>query len=104
LYAHAYYPTPEEFWAHYDRTSYDALRKQYGAEYMPSVYDKVKIDLDAEEALEKADTRAKVKSKLWKVWPVRGLYGVYCVMRNREYVLEKKKPSKQPEANGEKTP
>lgn len=105
LYAHAYYPTPEEFWAHYDRTSYDALRKQYGAEYMPSVYDKVKIDLDAEEALEKADTRAKVKAKLWKVWPVRGLYGVYCVMRNREYVLEKsrKQTTKAAEASGEKT-
>jgi hypothetical protein len=73
---------------------------------MPSVYDKVKIDLDAEEALEKADTRAKVKAKLWKVWPVRGLYGVYCVMRNREYVLEKsrKEPTKSVKANGEKTP
>lgn len=102
LYAHAYYPTPEEFWAHYDRTSYDALRKKYGAEYLPSVYDKVKIDLDAEEALERADTRAKVKAKLWKVWPVRGLYGVYCVVRNREYVLEKKrgKDGKHVEGNG----
>lgn len=58
---------------------------------MFSVYDKVKIDFDVEEVLEKVDIRVKVKSKLWKVWFVRGLYGVYCVMCNREYVLEKKK-------------
>lgn len=101
LYAHAYYPTPEEFWAHYDRTSYDALRVKYGAEYLPSVYDKVKVDLDAEDAAARANTRAKVKSKLWKVWPVRGLYGVYCVVRNREYVLEKR-PAKQVNSGTEK--
>ena len=52
LYAHAYY-TEEEFWDIYDRKEYDeeydALRVKYHATYLPSVYDKVKVDVEAEK-------------------------------------------------------
>ncbi|KAF5520968.1 Delta(24)-sterol reductase [Colletotrichum aenigma] len=39
LYAHHYY-TEEEFWAIYDKKKYDELRKKYGAEGLPSLWDK----------------------------------------------------------------
>lgn len=71
LYAHAYY-TEDEFWAHYDRASYDALRKRYGADYLPSVYDKVKVDVEAEEAAAKASLTAWVLAVFWMIWPMRG--------------------------------
>ena len=80
LYAHAYY-TEEEFWAHYDRESYDALRTKYKAEYLPSVYDKVKVDVDPEG--EKGRT---VRSN----WPIAGLKGAYKAFRGGDYLLQKK--------------
>jgi Delta24-sterol reductase len=79
LYAHAYY-TEDEFWAHYNRESYDTLRQKYGATYLPSVYDKVKVDVNAGED----------QSLLWKIWPVRGLYGVYKAISGGDYLLQKK--------------
>ncbi len=48
LYANVYY-TEDVFWAHYDRKSYDAVRAKYGASWMPSVYDKVRVDVEQED-------------------------------------------------------
>lgn len=41
LYAQTYY-TADEFWAIYDKETYDALRKTWKAETLPTVFDKVK--------------------------------------------------------------
>ncbi|KAF2145279.1 uncharacterized protein K452DRAFT_356552 [Aplosporella prunicola CBS 121167] len=41
LYANAYY-TEAEFWAVYDRAWYEGLRRKYGAEGLPGVYEKVR--------------------------------------------------------------
>ncbi|KAI2780138.1 hypothetical protein F4815DRAFT_471297 [Daldinia loculata] len=45
LYAHTYY-TEDEFWNIYDKNAYDTLRKKYRASTLPSVYEKVKVDLE----------------------------------------------------------
>lgn len=79
LYAHAYY-TEEEFWAAYDRESYDALRRTYSATYLPSVYDKVKVDVD---------TQGQQKKPFKGVRPLQGLYGVYKAWRGGDYLLGK---------------
>jgi len=87
LYSHAYY-TEEEFWAHYDRGAYDAVRERYGAGHLPSVFDKTRVDWEKEEAeLEKRP----LKKTAWKIWPLRGLYGVYHAWSGREYLLQKGK-------------
>ena len=44
LYAQGYY-TQDEFWAIYDRKWYEAIREKYHATHLPSVYDKVNMDL-----------------------------------------------------------
>ncbi|KPM38839.1 hypothetical protein AK830_g7746 [Neonectria ditissima] len=82
LYAQAYY-TEEEFWRHYDRASYDALRAKYSAEYLPSVYDKVKVDMEAggEEAM-----LTTVRTH----WPTQGLKGAYKAVIGGDYLLQKK--------------
>ncbi|KAL2104878.1 hypothetical protein VUR80DRAFT_9414 [Thermomyces stellatus] len=82
LYAQTCY-TEEEFWAVYDRESYDALRAKYKATRLPSVYDKVRRDVEAERMRE----RKGVKGRIWRVWPVRGMYGVYKVIRGGDYLL-----------------
>lgn len=90
LYAHAYY-TEEEFWAHYDKQSYDELREKYGAGYLPSVYDKVKVDVDEEERRVSATWKSKARHAVGGVWPVRGAYGFYKAVRGGDYLMQKKK-------------
>lgn len=87
LYGHTYY-TEDEFWAHYDRKSYDALRAKYSATYLPSVYDKVKVDYEAEEAAVRASWTAWLLSIFWSIWPLRGLYGVFCAVLGGDYLLQ----------------
>jgi FAD/FMN-containing dehydrogenase len=90
LYAHAYY-TEEEFWSHYQKDSYFALREKYGAGYLPTVYDKVKVDVESDAAARQASLGSRFTKKLWDVWPLRGLYGVYCAATGGDYLMQKKK-------------
>ncbi|XWX00237.1 hypothetical protein V2A60_008257 [Cordyceps javanica] len=101
LYAHAYYPE-DEFWAHYDRASYDALRAKYGAEYLPSVYDKVRVDVDAEEAAVRATWKARAKHGVKEIWPVRGLYGFYKAAVGGDYLLQKSDKARSAGKSGSK--
>lgn len=83
LYAQTCY-TEDEFWAVYDRESYDALREKYRSSHLPTVYDKVKRDVAAEKAM----ARTGLKGRIWRIWPVRGVYGVYKVIRGGDYLLQ----------------
>lgn len=89
LYAHAYYKE-DEFWANYDKASYDALRQKYSATHLPSVYDKVKVDVDAEEAAIAATWKTRSKAKFWSLWPLAGLRGFYSAVKGGDYLLQKK--------------
>lgn len=88
LYAHAYY-TEDEFWAHYDRPAYEAVRARYGAGYLPSVYDKVRVDVEAEEAARARTWRTRMSARVWAAWPLRGLYGVAAATVGAEYLLRR---------------
>lgn len=87
LYAQAYY-TEEEFWEIYDKNWYDALREKYRATHLPTVYQKVKVDLSSVSP--KAETwHDWLKGMVWNMWPVSGVYGVLKVLYEREYLLGK---------------
>tara|TARA_R110002003_G_scaffold2382_2_gene24236 strand:+ start:14907 stop:16046 length:1140 start_codon:yes stop_codon:yes gene_type:complete len=80
LYAHAYY-TEEEFWRIYDEKKYGELRRRYHAESLPSVFDKVKVDLQGVAGGMRRETKAASWSEwaydgFWGLWPLGGLYGV----------------------------
>jgi delta24-sterol reductase len=66
LYAHAYY-TEEEFNEVYDRKTYDALRTKYHATYLLSVYDKVKVDIEAEEQALRASWTIWLAALFWSI-------------------------------------
>ena len=85
LYAQTYY-TEEEFWGIYDRKWYDTLRVKYNATSLPSVYDKVKVDVEAEKKAVEGSWR------LWLLtfWPLGGLWGLYKAIVSGEYLLAKK--------------
>jgi Delta24-sterol reductase len=70
LYAHTFY-TEEEFWSLYDKKWYDALREKYGATSLPTVYEKVKTDMEK---------MGQGWSLIWRIWPFSGLWGVLVVI------------------------
>ncbi|KAK9367908.1 hypothetical protein V1509DRAFT_610144 [Lipomyces kononenkoae] len=85
LYAHAYY-TEDEFWAIYDKNEYDLLRQKCNATYLPSIYDKVKVDVEAEERATKASWVSWTSATLWNIWPLGGIYGALHASFRREYL------------------
>jgi hypothetical protein len=86
LYAHAYY-TEEEFNEIYNRQDYDTLRKKYHASYLPTVYDKVKVDVAKEQKAVQESWVAWLLALFWGIWPLSGLYGVYKALLGGDYLL-----------------
>lgn len=89
LYAQAYY-TEEEFYEIYSRKEYDALRKKYHASHLPSVYDKVKVDVEAEKKAIEESWSLWFLAFFWSIWPLAGLYGVYKALMGGDYLLPRK--------------
>lgn len=78
LYAQTFY-TEDEFWNLYDRDWYDTLREKYDAMSLPSVYEKVKTEVQADE------DQALAK-RIIAVWPFGGLYGIWKAIESGTYV------------------
>ncbi|VUC27505.1 unnamed protein product [Clonostachys rosea] len=83
FYAHTYYPE-SEFWKMYDRRWYDGLREKYHATTLPTVYDKVHVDINA-RSRELQTWRQWIKS----VTPLGGLYGIYRAIQTGDYNLHR---------------
>ena len=81
LYAQTYY-TEDEFWQMYDRKWYDALREKYNATSLPSVYEKVKVDINAEQRA----VAMPLGSSLVSTWPFSGLYGIKKAVESGAYL------------------
>ncbi|OJJ98154.1 hypothetical protein ASPACDRAFT_31963 [Aspergillus aculeatus ATCC 16872] len=87
LYAHAYY-TEEEFWEIYDWERYRRLRERYQAAYLPDLWEKVRVRLGQTQDGEGAGWVKWGRGLLGRVWPVRGLYGVWRAWWGGEYYLK----------------
>lgn len=80
LYAHTYYDE-EEFWDIYPREWYDVLRKKYHAESLPTVFEKVKVDLEAEK--QEAQTWG---STVAGTWPIGGFWALKKAIDSGSYL------------------
>lgn len=97
LYAHTYY-TSSEFWNVYDQSWYTALRRKFGAEGLPSIYDKVKRlpkswDVNRNELGKSSDETSQVqriKKSILDTWPFGGLYGVWKAILSGEWKKARK--------------
>jgi delta24-sterol reductase len=76
LYAHAYY-TLSEFWSIYDEKRYDASRRRWHAQLLPSVFEKVTTN-----NAPRSDSSFKRRLKM--IRPLRGLYGAWHVISQRD--------------------
>ncbi|KAK0342602.1 hypothetical protein LTR02_016812 [Friedmanniomyces endolithicus] len=88
LYAQAYY-TEDEFREIYDQKWYEVLREKYHATHLPSVFEKVKVDLSQTSQVDTRSWSGWMRSAAWNMWPVSGLYGVYKTLSGRDYLLAK---------------
>jgi len=86
LYAHTYY-SENEFWQMFDRKWYNNLREKYGATSLPSVYEKVKVDIEAET---KAEGKKTLLGSLATMWPFSGLYGIRKAIASKTYLAARK--------------
>ncbi|KAI1482122.1 hypothetical protein F4774DRAFT_371760 [Daldinia eschscholtzii] len=87
LYAHTYYP-PSEFWRVYGtalQKLYEALRRKYLATSLPSVYDKVSVKVDNDDAVTKG-----WKPWLKSLWPIGGLWGIWKGIQSKDYLLHRR--------------
>ncbi|KAI9367443.1 hypothetical protein BJX61DRAFT_528451 [Aspergillus egyptiacus] len=84
FYAHTYYDE-EEFWSMYDRSWYESLRQKYNATTLPSVYDKIKIDVEADRREREQSWSRKVRS----IWPLGGLWGIKKAIESKEYHIHR---------------
>lgn len=93
LYAHAYY-TQSEFDDIYQTAPYHALRKKWKAEYLPTVYNKVKVDFEREEREWREEWEKGWWSAFclvfWACWPFQGLWGVSKALLGGDYLLPPK--------------
>ena len=81
LYAHTYYDE-DEFWKMYDKEWYDSLRKKYHATSLPSVYEKVKVNVEAEQGKD----NASLATSILNMWPISGLYGIKKAIDSGAYL------------------
>ncbi|KAF2752150.1 24-dehydrocholesterol reductase-like protein precursor [Sporormia fimetaria CBS 119925] len=97
LYACAYY-TEDEFWRIYDENKYLELRKKWHAERLPSVYEKIRVDLrgvvPGQGAKAKEGWAEWMRRQFWGIWPLGGLYGIASatkglIMGGGDFLLKK---------------
>ena len=88
LYAQAFY-TEDEFWDIYDRKGYEALREKYHATSLPTIYEKVRIDLSKKENDGRGPIKAWLREIVLSTWPLSGVYGVYKTIVGSDYLLAK---------------
>jgi delta24-sterol reductase len=84
LYSHTYY-TEEEFWELYDQRWYETLRKRYSATTLPTVYDKVKVDVTQQMQTQNLPWIRRLGS----LWPFPGLMGIRCAIRSKDYLMHR---------------
>jgi delta24-sterol reductase len=87
LYSRVFY-TEDEWWQTYDKNKYDALRKQFNATSLPSVWDKVK-DRGRKEEFAKG-LRGWAKRIVKGNSLLSGFYGIWKAVRGGDYLLKKK--------------
>lgn len=81
LYAQTYC-TEKEFWEMYDKEWYDELREKYDATSLPSVYDKVKVEIDGLQEVE----NSSLGNSILQTWPISGFYGIKKAIDSGAYL------------------
>lgn len=82
LYAQTYF-SESDFWKDFDQSWYDDLRSKYQATTLPTVYEKVRVDVEAERRSKASRTLGQ---KVREMWPFAGIYGLRKSIQSRDYL------------------
>ncbi|SMQ54340.1 unnamed protein product [Zymoseptoria tritici ST99CH_3D7] len=82
LYAQTYF-NETDFWKDFDQEWYNGLREKYHATTLPTVYEKVRVDVEAER---KARESRSWTQRVREMWPFAGLYGLRQSIKSRDYM------------------
>ena len=85
-----HYHEEDEFWSMFDKEWYDSLREKYHAEYLPTMYDKVSVDLDRE----RREMRSSWARWALSIWPIGGVWALWKAIQSKDYLLHRQ--AKQP--------
>lgn len=85
LYANTYY-SKGDFWDLFNREWYDSLREKYDANSLPSVFEKVKVHVDAM----KRDDNSTYWRSFLSTWPISGFYGIKKAIDSGSYLDARK--------------
>jgi Delta24-sterol reductase len=88
FYAQTYYNEPE-FWNIYPQQQqewYDGLRQKYNATHLPSVYDKVRVDVDKEQKV----LRRNLKYWILRIWPIPALWGLWKGILSKDWMIPRR--------------
>lgn len=91
LYAHTYY-AEDDFWRDFDRGWYESLREKYGATSLPSLYEKVKVDVQAEKSLVASSWPMYIR----ETWPISGVWALVKSVQSGTYLQAKNSTWKWP--------
>ena len=82
LYAQTYFDE-DNFWKDFDRTWYEKLRQKYSATTLPTAWEKVHVNVEAEKSA-KADK--SWSQKFMESWPMAGFVGIRRSIQSKDYV------------------
>lgn len=85
FYSQAYY-SKDEFWQIYDREWYEGLRKKYRADYLPDVWQKIRVDVEKQ----RYELKTSWKLKLLRIWPFAGFWGIWEAIRSGDWRIPRR--------------
>jgi Delta24-sterol reductase len=84
-YGKHFYPQ-EQFWQMFDTSWYNALRAKYHATSLPTLYDKITVDVEVEK-----ERRANNwKTRALSIWPIGGIYALWKAIESKDYLMHRK--------------
>lgn len=82
LYAQTYF-NENDFWKDFDRSWYEKLRQKYSATTLPTAWEKVHVNVEAEK---NAKQNKSWTQRLLETWPMAGFVGIKRSIQSKDYV------------------
>ena len=89
LYSHTYY-SEEEFWRLYDEKWYRDMRKRYSATTLPTVYEKVRVDLVRQKQRLGLIGKMAWLRRFTTAWPLAGFIGIWYAIKSKDYLIHRR--------------
>ncbi|GIZ41308.1 hypothetical protein CKM354_000461600 [Cercospora kikuchii] len=84
LYAQTYF-NENDFWKDFDRQWYEDLRRKYSATTLPTAWEKVHVNVEAERKARQQQKKSWTQ-RLLETWPMPGFVGIRRSIQSKDYI------------------